>query len=160
MKFIAPPSQENDYHLRHITLMLSSFRRLIGREFLENVRDDRDAAKQIFMAPFVVLSHNNSTDPVFNYANQTALKLFEMDWFEFTALPSRKSAEPHNREERAHLLHKVSEKGFIEDYSGIRISKSGRRFQIMNAVVWNLFDNENKPYGQAAYFSQWRYLKD
>ena len=31
---------------------------------------------------------------------------------------------------------------FIDDYTGVRISASGRRFRIDKAVVWNLVDQE------------------
>lgn len=39
------------------------------------------------------MSHGLEVDPVFNYANQCALDLFEMTWEDFIKLPSRLSAE-------------------------------------------------------------------
>ena len=42
---------------------------------------------------------------------------------------SASAAEAPLREERARLLAAVAANGFIDDYSGIRISKSGRRFR-------------------------------
>ena len=62
------------------------------------------------------------------------------------------------REERAKLLETVTRCGFIDDYSGIRISKSGRRFRISQATVWNLLTEENQPCGQAAMFEHWEFL--
>jgi len=109
-------------------------------------------------ASFAVVSHNTASDPVFNYANRTALQLFEMSWTQFTALPSRLSAEPMLQEERERLLQRVAERGFIEDYSGVRISASGRRFIIRNATVWNLQDEQGRPYGQAALLREWQPL--
>ena len=55
--------------------------------------------------------------------------------------PSRLTAEAPNREERARLLAAVTTRGFIDDYSGIRISNTGRRFRIAQATVWNLLMN-------------------
>jgi hypothetical protein len=63
-----------------------------------------------------------------------------------------------HRDERARLLDRVSQQGYIDDYRGVRISKTGRRFMIEQATVWNLLDENGAPYGQAATFSQWRYL--
>ena len=91
----------------------------------------------------------------FNYGNAAALRLFEMTWAEFTALPSRLSAEPTHRDERARLLDTVARQGFIDDYRGIRISKSGARFTIEQATVWNVIDDSGTLVGQAATFSAW-----
>jgi hypothetical protein len=81
-----------------------------------------------------------------------------MSWDEITRTPSRLTAEAPNREERARLLAEVTANGFIENYSGVRISKNGRRFRIVQAKVWNLLDTQGKPYGQAAVFSHWEFL--
>jgi hypothetical protein len=45
-----------------------------------------------------------------------------------------------------------------EGYSGVRISKSGRRFQIHNARLWTLWGPGNQACGQAAAFSSWWWL--
>jgi len=84
-----------------------------------------------------------------------ALELFGMDFAAFTRLPSRFSAEPLLREERALLLERVARDGFIDDYSGIRIAASGRRFRIERATVWNLVDAAGMRHGQAAMFAHW-----
>ena len=63
-----------------------------------------------------------------------------------------------HRDERARLLDAVTRDGFIDDYRGVRISKTGRRFLIENATVWNLLDENGAPYGQAATFSAWKYV--
>lgn len=152
------PSEQNQYLVEHINLLRQSFRRLVGRDLIDPTLTELEAARAIYHAPFVVVSHDASPDPIFNYANQTTLNLFEMTWQEFTALPSRKSAEPPNREERARLLEAVSTKGFIEGYSGMRIAKSDKRFLIENVTVWNLIDQKNDYYGQAATWNQWTCL--
>ena len=109
-------------------------------------------------APFVLVSHGTEADPVLNYGNATALALWEMSWDELTRTPSRLTAEAPNREERAKLLEGVTRCGFIDDYAGVRISKSGRHFKISNATVWNLLTEDGRPCGQAAMFAQWEFL--
>lgn len=158
MKKNEKPDKSNNYHFDHVKLLLESFRRVTGRELTGNRVVTPEIAKGIFYAPFVLVSHNTEQDPVFNYGNKTALNLFEMSWEEFTSLPSRHSAEPVNREERERLLRKVNENGFIDDYEGIRISSTGRRFLIKDGIVWNVFDEEGNYQGQAATFSEWEYL--
>jgi hypothetical protein len=115
-------------------------------------------AQKIFQAPFVLVSHGTEADPILNYGNAAALALWEMSWAELTRTPSRLTAEAPNREERARLLAAVTARGFIDDYSGVRISKSGRRFRIAQATVWNLLDERGNYAGQAAMFSRWEFL--
>ncbi len=72
--------------------------------------------------------------------------------------PSSASAEPVHRDERRRLLDEVGRRGFIENYSGIRIGKSGRRFRIKQATVFNLLDDKDRYLGQAATFADYEYL--
>jgi len=53
---------------------------------------------------------------------------------------------------------RVRDNGFIDDYSGIRISLNGRRFRINQATVWNVLDEAGAYAGQAATFSSWEFL--
>lgn len=152
------PGQANSYLAEHIDLLVHSYFQLLGEPLLVNQQQGESLAKQLFYAPFVLLSHNTEADPLFNYANKTALELFEIDWQTLIKTPSRLSAEPVNREQRERLLAQVSESGFISNYQGVRISQTGKRFRISNAVVWNLFDREGDYNGQAACFSDWQFL--
>ena len=122
------------------------------------VRAPLNLAAEIFHASFILVSHGTEADPVLNYGNAAALALWEMPWAELTRTPSRLTAEAPNREERARLLAAVTANGFIDDYSGIRISKTGRRFHIAQATVWNLLDERGIYSGQAAMFSRWEFL--
>ena len=118
----------------------------------------KEQARSLFYAPFVRLSHNTAPDPILNYANRVGLSLFELTWEELVNLPSRKTAEPNEQEERERLLARVSRQGYIDDYRGIRVAKSGRRFMIDQATVWNLLDDNGAFYGQAAMFRHWKFL--
>ena len=97
------------------------------------------------------MSHDATDDPVFNYASKAALDLFEMDWDAFTSTPSRLSAEPGERDARAELLRRVTDDGYVDDYEGVRVSSTGRRFMVRDAYVWNVYDGDAYV-GQAALF--------
>jgi hypothetical protein len=81
-----------------------------------------------------------------------------MDWEPFTQTPSRLTAEPVNREERARMLAQAKTHEYISDYRGIRISLSGKRFLVERATVWNIHKPDGTQLGQAATFSDWTYL--
>lgn len=142
----------------HAATLARSFRRWVGRDLLPEAADPRAFAAALFAAPFVLVSHGTEADPVLNYGNQSALGLWEMSWEELTRTPSRLTAEPVAREERARLLAEVTRTGHIANYAGVRIAKSGRRFRIAQATVWNLVDAAGNPCGQAATFARWEFL--
>ncbi len=144
--------------IRHTACLARSLKHWTGRDLLPGVTDGVEQSRAVFAAPFVLVSHGTEADPVLNYGNATALALWEMTWAELTLTPSRLTAEAPNRAERARLLDAVTQRGFIDDYSGIRISKSGRRFRIARATVWNLISETGARCGQAAMFDQWDYL--
>jgi hypothetical protein len=153
------PCISNQYLSDHVQLICDSLRTLTGRELFPSADQGMDAAKYLYFAPFVVVSHDRSPEPIFNYGNRVAQDLFEMSWTEFTMLPSRQSAEPPNQEMRSQLLQEVATKGYIDHYSGIRISKNGKRFWIEDGTIWNLVDAQGNYQGQAATFDQWKFIE-
>lgn len=152
------PGEDNDYLVGHVKLLCRSFRLLTGRDLISRGSLDQETARQIFHAPFVVLSHNTDTDPILTYCNLTGLTLFDLSWEEMIVTPSRYTAEAMERGERARLLERVASQGFIDDYAGIRISGNGRRFRIEQATVWNLVTGKGGIKGQAATFAHWTFL--
>ena len=48
--------------------------------------------------------------------------------------------------------------GFVTDYQGVRISRTGRRCLVKGATVWNVLDEHGAKRGQAATFSRWTWL--
>lgn len=158
MKKTGLPSSENGYLKDYIYLITDSLRKLANIEIVDFSLSIEEQAKQAFNSDYVLLAHNASNEPVFNYANQTALKLFEMSWEEFTNMSSKYSAESDERGKREKFLADVAEKGYSKNYSGIRISKTGRRFEIKNVILWNVYDLENNRIGQAAVFDEYEYL--
>ena len=152
------PAGQRAFIIRHTTCLVASFRHWTARELMAVSGTPREIAEAVFSAPMIVVSHGTGDDPVLNYGNLAAMSLWEMDWETLTHTPSRLTAEPVARAERAALLDAVSRHGYIDNYQGIRISGSGRRFRIEHAVVWNLLDTGGEYCGQAAAFRDWRYL--
>jgi hypothetical protein len=143
---------------RQTRILCASYQHWTGLRLIDAEPDSPEAIQRLFTAPFAVASHDTQLDPVFNYANRQALELFGMAWEEITRLPSRYSAEPLAREERARLLQRVERYGYVDDYSGVRIARGGRRFMIQNATVWNLIDEKGARCGQAAMIKEWAAL--
>jgi hypothetical protein len=144
--------------IQHSQLLYDSFVAVRGKALLEPQPSREYLAEALYHAPFVLLSHGIQPDPVFNYANLSAQQLWEMDWQKFTQLPSRLSAEPVAVSERQAMLEEARKKDFIENYQGVRIASSGKRFTIKNAVLWNVYDLNRTYRGQAAMFKEWVFL--
>lgn len=146
--------------LEQTQILLDSYRHWTGHELLPRIGTAFDQAVALNQAPFVVVSHGTQSDPILNYGNVVALTLWEMPLAQFLQTPSRLTAEPVHRDERALLLERTRRDGYVDDYQGIRISSTGRRFRIDRATVWNLLNAAGDPVGQAATFSDWVVLLD
>lgn len=135
--------------------IVASHRRWTGRELAGLSATAPDLASQAFSAPLVLLAHDGGGDPRFTYANRMAQELWELDWAAFVGMPSRLSAEPEQVADRQRLLDRARSHGFIDDYSGIRRSRSGRRFRIEAVTLWNVLGEDDAVIGQAAAFDRW-----
>lgn len=139
--------------------MVVSFRHWTGRGLIGGTTSGTDVVERLFDAPFVLLSHSAEADPILTFGNRMALTLWETTWERFTRMPSRLTAEPLARDERARALADVVRRGYVEDYRGVRVSGTGRRFLIERAVVWSLIDSVGRVTGQAAMFDTWTELE-
>lgn len=139
-------------------LLLDSYQAWLGRPLVARGGTEREQAERLFAAPQVVVSHGLEADPILNYGNRAALELFETDLALLLAMPSRLTAEPVHRDERARMLERTSRDGYIDDYRGIRVTTTGRRFLIPRATVWNVVDATGTRRGQAATFDRWEFL--
>ncbi len=151
----------NDAIAAHCRLLRDSYLRVVGQPLggaYWTALDGDALCTAFWNAEVVIASHGTEDDPVFNYGNRRALALWETDWPAFTAMPSRLTAEPIRREERAAMLARVTADGFIDDYAGIRITTTGKRFQINRATVWTVCDESGTRRGQAVVFSDWSAL--
>lgn len=144
--------------IRHSLRLNNSFLHWTGTELMDALVSSETLAKQLFHAPFVLLSHGQEPDPILNYGNQAGLDLWETNWLELTRMPSRLTAESSERNERAQFLQQATQTGYQAHYKGIRISTTSRRFAIEDAEIWDVMDEQGKKCGQAAKFSCWQYL--
>ena len=150
------PKPESDCLARSpefFALLTGSYARLVGVELVPPGCDANWLYQETTLA---VLAHNTDEDPRFIYANRVAQTCFEYSWDEIVRLRSRFSAEAPERGERQRLLDAVAARGFVSGYSGVRISKSGRRFWIREGVIWQLLDEKGVYHGQAALFRSWQ----
>lgn len=146
--------------VEHVVAVVESYRRWVGRELSEELSglSGHQLAERIFEAQVCVVSHGTEPEPLFNYANRCALKLFDVSCEQFIGLPSRFSAEPIEQAKREQFMRAVTRKGFVEGYEGVRIGATGRRFRIEDATVWNVNSRMGHPLGQAATFARWTWL--
>jgi len=142
-----------------LRLIVESHQRLIGKPLLPMIPAHKAALRAaLWNAPCIIVAHGIEDEPVFFYGNRMALDLFELDFAAFSRLPSHHSAEAMQREERERLLANVARRGYVDDYRGVRVSSTGRRFMINAATVWNLIDAAGMYHGQAATFTDWGYI--
>ena len=134
--------------------LLDSYRRWTGSELL--VRSTpKDDLLSLWNLPQIVVSHGIQSDPAFVYGNHRALELWEMSCDQFLGMPSRLTAEPLHRDERQRLLDQTRQQGYVDDYRGVRISRTGKRFMIEKALLWMVLDRAGNTIGQAATFDRW-----
>ena len=141
-----------------VQILLNSYARWLNRELISREGTPEQQAERLFAAPFVVVAHGAQPDPILCYGNRVALELWETDLATLVTMPSRLTAVPLHRDERARLLERTTRDGYVDDYRGIRISRTGRRFEIQQAIVWNLVDERDTYVGQAATFAEWTML--
>ena len=90
-----PPLSAMD--LTWIRRLLDSYAFWLKRDLVERTGTLDEQCERLFLAPFVVVSHANTEDPVLNYGNRQALVLWEMTWPELIATPlasDRGAGEP------------------------------------------------------------------
>jgi hypothetical protein len=139
--------------------LLDSYRHWTGKELIERTGDATQQARTLFETSIVVVSHGVEPDPILNYGNQAALDLWELPWDQFIKTPSRLTAEPDDRAERARMLERANATGYFDGYRGVRISSTGRRFLVERALIWSVIDAAGKLVGQAATFSHWTHVQ-
>ncbi|HSZ42543.1 MAG TPA: MEKHLA domain-containing protein [Trebonia sp.] len=137
-------------------LLAENYAKLLGKSLVPDGMAGDAAAAWLYEAPFGLLAHDTSPDPVFCYANLAAQERFEYGWDEFVGLPSRLSAAGgEDRETRDTFMDWVRSHGYAENYQGLRVAKSGRQFRIRDVTIWNLANPESAMVGQAALIGSW-----
>jgi len=152
IRSIPLPDASNKYYRDHLSIVLENLKRWTSYDLIKEYGFSEDLGQQVFDADFYILSHNNAADPILNYGNYRVLKLWETSWEELTTMYSRDTAKPVDRSARLAIMDRVKSQNYISGYSGTRISKTGKQFEILDVTIWNLFTNNGDPYGQAAWF--------
>ncbi len=133
--------------------LLRSYRRWAGEDLLELASDD-DAirARALFGASFAVLAHDTRPDPLCIYANAAALTAFELRLADAPDFATSRTVERCARDDRRAALARADEAGLLRGYSGVRVSTTGRRFEIHDGRIWTVLDDDGRRVGQAAAF--------
>lgn len=139
--------------------LVRSYQHFTHRSLVEPTDDVVELRARLDHLSAVIVAHNREADPFFVYANDLACQLWEMPREKLVGMPSRLTAESMHRDERARLLEKTQRQGFVDDYQGIRISATGRRFRIEQALLWNILNEQGELIGQAATFDRWTWLE-
>ncbi len=133
--------------------LLRSYQHWAGEDLLGLASgDDAIRARALFGAPFAVLAHDMRPDPLCIYANAAALMAFELRLGDAPDFVTSRTAEPAARDDRRAALARADEAGLLRGYSGVRVSTSGRRFEIHDGRIWTVLDDDGRRVGQAAAF--------
>jgi hypothetical protein len=139
----------------HTLALGGSYKAKTGEKLLRGNVLVHEAASALFNAPFVCASHD--AEDTFNYGNKAALALWELDWDGFVGMKSTKSADVEDattQAERRALLDKAASDGLITNYSGVRMSSTGKKFRVENATVWTMTNGDGVKTGQAVRFEK------
>ncbi len=121
--------------IRWSQILSGNFNQLLDKDLVAPANTPEQLAQTLFNAPFVVVSHGTQADPILNYGNQMALQLWSINWDELITTPSRFTAEAVNQSVRAQMLKQAAKQGYIDNYRRIRISRTGQRFLIEQAII-------------------------
>jgi hypothetical protein len=147
------PAPANNYHQEHVVIMLENLYRWTGYDLIQDYGFSLDKlGQQVFEADFYILSQDNTADPILTYGNKRVLDLWEVSWAELTSMHSRTTAKPVDRQARAAMMERVKIHNYLDKYNGIRVSKTGAEFKILDGTIWNMFTDSVDFYGQAAWF--------
>jgi len=145
------PSPANSYQTAFVARLVASFARAIGGDLMaEAALDPAQLGQSAWEGCFALLTHDMSA--TLNYANRFTLDLWDMDWETMRRTPSRLTAPEKDRAERGHLMAAVARDGFVRNYTGRRVSRSGKLFLIQQATVWTMTDESGAEFGTGAFF--------
>ena len=148
--------------IRIAEAIAAGFRTRVGGHLVPEDGGVENLAVSMMDAPAVILCHDDGAavgEPVFVYANRAAATLWRTTVEDLIGMPSRLSASPEHRRERARMLARAATQGVVFGYEGERVAADGTRFLIQDATLWTV-ELPDGTVGQAATFDQWRMLED
>jgi PAS domain S-box-containing protein len=129
-----------------------------GEPFPLTARQTAEVSTRYDGARFGLLAHDAAADPLFTFANDTALRAFGYTRDELIGMPSRLSASVGvDLEERKRLFQALESTGHYSPYCGRRRSKDGSTFWIFGTAIWNVTDEIGQRLGQAALIREFRH---
>jgi hypothetical protein len=156
---LSMPGPDNGWQGDHVARLLAAFTRAAGRDLAAEMGlDPVRLGQSAWDGGFALLSHRGDARATLNYGNRFALSLWELDWAAFTATPSAVTAPEGDVAERRAMMDAVAAQGHVGNYSGRRVSATGRLFIIENATIWRLVEDSGEPFGVAATFRTVQYL--
>jgi hypothetical protein len=141
-----------------IRLSSQSLKRFTGKSLLE-IMDGVSTIKHVHdNERYALLSHDNQTDPIYNYFNKGAFLTFQWPESEIYSVPSRYSApDGLLRTDRQKMMQTVVEQNVLVIPSAVRQTKAGEFFQLTNVTLWNVYsddDDDGVRLGQTAVFDR------
>jgi hypothetical protein len=104
---------------------------------------------------YAVLSHGVQDDPIYCYFNKAAFLQFKWTEEEVYRLPSRYSAPPGPaRTSRQVDVEKAIHDDVRELSSVIRQTKDGELFEMVNVLLWNVYNERGERVGQTAFYDR------
>jgi len=159
-KALSPDNREFAViHSRRMIESLVSLKSIPIYELALEEKKDEELAEWIYTNRNAILSHGTQAEPLLNYGNSQALKLWGMRFDEFVGTPSQTTVEAKLCSERAKILARVNQEGLVYPYTGIRIAKNGSRFRIKDAKIWTVQDEKSNAIGTAAMFPDWEFVE-
>lgn len=148
--------------ISHVALVDESLRKLSGEGIFERMglsiaHEANDIYEKICENErFVLITHGIESDPIYNYGNVAALEAFARTWDDLRTIPSRESVVIRSQDEklRIELMKTVTDTGFVDGATGIRVRGDDKFIRLVDAVVWNCYDRESVYVGQAALFDR------
>ena len=147
--------------IRIAEAIAASFRSRLGRDLVPPSPGSEEIAAFMMDSPAVILCHDGGAkqgEPVFVYANRAAANVWRSTIENLIGMPSRLSAPPEHRQERARMLARAAADGVVIGYSGERVAADGARFLIQDATLWTV-ELPDGTIGQAATFERWRSIE-
>ena len=74
---------------KHVTLIIESYERICKKSFPIPGSKSNPLESVHHSSEYAIVSHGLQKDPIFNYANLAAQKLWKLSWEEFIQLPSK-----------------------------------------------------------------------
>lgn len=67
------------HNISHVLRIVNSYQHFTGKKLID-YDSATTLAEKLYNASFALVSHGTEADPIFNYGNLTAQKLWEMNW--------------------------------------------------------------------------------